>query len=538
MVGPGKPVDTDRFFVIGVNNPGSCFGSTGPASTDPATGRPYGASFPVVTVEDWVDAQARLADVLGIDCFAAVMGGSLGGMQALAWSIRYPQRVAHCISIASTARLSAQNIAFNDVARQAILTDPDFHGGDFYAHGVVPKNGLRVARMIGHITYLSDDDMAEKFGRTLKADDLAFGFGAEFEIESYLRYQGDKFAAYFDANSYLLITKALDYFDPAAAFGESLARALEQRDRVVPDRVVHHRLALRAGAQPRGREGAARQSTAGDLRRDRRAARPRRVPARRRALSPPRRRLLRPHRCDAVGRGDARSRGRSARDVTRDPERDPERDPPRGRMRGRVSGSPTRQALRPDLAAIAAWIPAGASVLDLGCGDGSLLAWLQREKGCRCVGVELDDRKVLACAAQGVEVIQQNLEDGLALFSDGSFDTVLQLETLQMVVHTEASLRELARVGRESIVSFPNFAFWSHRLAILRGRMPISKALPYQWYDTPNLRFATFDDFVALTEKSGFTLRDRFALRGGRVIRFLPNLFGNVAVFRLAGDPR
>ncbi len=226
MVGPGKPVDTDRFFVLGVNNPGSCFGSTGPSTIDPATGRPYGASFPVVTVEDWVDAQARLADVLGIERFAAVMGGSLGGMQALAWSTRYPERVAHCVSIASTAKLSAQNIAFNDVARQAILTDPDFRGGDFQAVGVVPRNGLRVARMIGHITYLSDDDMAEKFGRTLKADDLAFGYGAEFEIESYLRYQGDKFSAYFDANSYLLITKALDYFDPAAAFDGSLTRAL------------------------------------------------------------------------------------------------------------------------------------------------------------------------------------------------------------------------------------------------------------------------------------------------------------------------
>jgi homoserine O-acetyltransferase/O-succinyltransferase len=225
MVGPGKPVDTDRFFVIGVNNLGSCFGSTGPASIDPSTGRPYGATFPVVTVEDWVDAQARLADALGIGRFAAVMGGSLGGMQALAWSMRYPARVAHCVAIASTAKLSAQNIAFNDVARQAILTDPDYRGGDYYAHGVVPKNGLRIARMVGHITYLSDDDMAEKFGRTLKADDLAFGFGAEFEIESYLRYQAAKFSDYFDANSYLLITKALDYFDPAAAHGGSLTSA-------------------------------------------------------------------------------------------------------------------------------------------------------------------------------------------------------------------------------------------------------------------------------------------------------------------------
>ncbi|MDP9108507.1 MAG: homoserine O-acetyltransferase [Pseudomonadota bacterium] len=226
MVGPGKPVDTDRFFVIGVNNLGSCFGSTGPMHSNPATGQPYGADFPVVTVEDWVLAQARLADALGIAQFAAVMGGSLGGMQALAWSILFPQRVRHCVVIASAPKLSAQNIAFNDVARQAILTDPDYRGGNFYAHGVVPKNGLRVARMVGHITYLSDDDMAEKFGRDLRNGDYQFGFGVDFEIESYLRYQGDKFSEYFDANTYLLITKALDYFDPARAFGGDLTKTL------------------------------------------------------------------------------------------------------------------------------------------------------------------------------------------------------------------------------------------------------------------------------------------------------------------------
>ena len=226
MVGPGKPLDTDRFFVIGVNNLGSCFGSTGPMHNNPATGKPYGASFPVVTVEDWVHAQARLADRLGIQKFAAVMGGSLGGMQALAWSMLYPSRIAHSLVIASTPKLSAQNIAFNDVARQAILTDPDYHDGDFYAHGVVPKRGLRVARMIGHITYLSDDDMAEKFGRDLRNADYQFGYGVDFEIESYLRYQGDKFSEYFDANTYLLITKALDYFDPARTHEGELDAAL------------------------------------------------------------------------------------------------------------------------------------------------------------------------------------------------------------------------------------------------------------------------------------------------------------------------
>lgn len=225
LIGPGKPVDTDRFFVVGVNNIGGCHGSTGPSSINPATGRPWGADFPVVTVEDWVETQARLASRLGIERFAAVMGGSLGAMQAMQWAISQPSRVGHSIVIAAAPRLSAQNIAFNEVARQAITTDPDFHGGNYYSHGVVPKRGLRIARMIGHITYLSDDAMAEKFGREQRGE-LKFSFDVEFQIESYLRHQADKFAERFDANTYLRITKALDYFDPATAAGGSLSRAL------------------------------------------------------------------------------------------------------------------------------------------------------------------------------------------------------------------------------------------------------------------------------------------------------------------------
>ncbi len=256
MIGPGKPVDTERFFVIGVNNLGSCFGSTGPMHAHPDTGRIYGADFPVVTVEDWVDAQARLLDALGIQTLAAVMGGSLGGMQALSWALRYPARVLHAVVIASAPNLNAENIAFNEVARRAIVTDPDFHGGHFYEHGVIPRRGLRIARMIGHITYLSDDVMNQKFGRQLRetvaatAAEGADGVNGarevetietaliapayryttqdiEFQIESYLRYQGDKFSEYFDANTYLLITRALDYFDPARSFGGRLARAFE-----------------------------------------------------------------------------------------------------------------------------------------------------------------------------------------------------------------------------------------------------------------------------------------------------------------------
>ena len=228
MIGPGKPVDTNRFFVMGVNNLGSCFGSTGPLQASPATGEIYGADFPVVTVQDWVNAQARLLDLLGIQTLAAVMGGSLGGMQALSWTLQYPSRVRHAVVVASAPNLTAENIAFNEVARRAIVTDPDFHGGHYARHGVLPKRGLRIARMIGHITYLSDDVMNEKFGRQLRSgQDIKFSTqDVEFEIESYLRYQGDKFAEYFDANTYLLITRALDYFDPASAFGGDLSAAL------------------------------------------------------------------------------------------------------------------------------------------------------------------------------------------------------------------------------------------------------------------------------------------------------------------------
>ena len=226
LVGPGKPLDTNRFFVVGSNYIGSCFGSTGPASINPASGRPWGADFPVVTVEDWVEAQRLLADRLGIERFAAVIGGSLGAMQALQWSLSYPERVRHSIVIAAAPRLTPQNIAFNEVARQAIMTDPDFHGGHYYEKGVVPTRGLRIARMIGHITYLSGEAMAEKFGRLLRRGVPGFDFNVDFEIESYLRYQGDKFSTYFDANTYLRITKALDYFDPAADFGGDLTAAL------------------------------------------------------------------------------------------------------------------------------------------------------------------------------------------------------------------------------------------------------------------------------------------------------------------------
>lgn len=228
LIGPGKPLDTNKFFVIGLNNLGGCHGSTGPSSPNTATGLPWGSAFPVITVEDWVNSQALLVDYLGIHHLAAVIGGSLGGMQALQWTLAYPDRVRHALVIASAPNLTAQNIAFNEVARQAIITDPEFYNGDYYAHGVVPRRGLRIARMLGHITYLSDDAMGEKFGRKLRAGEIKYGFDVEFEMESYLRYQGDKFAGEFDANTYLRMTRALDYYDPALAFNGNLSATMAQ----------------------------------------------------------------------------------------------------------------------------------------------------------------------------------------------------------------------------------------------------------------------------------------------------------------------
>ena len=228
LIGPGKPLDTNKFFVIGLNNLGGCHGSSGPLSTNPDTDRPWAATFPIVTVEDWVNSQVRLADFLGIKQLAAVLGGSLGGMQALQWAIAYPDRIRHALVIASAPNLTAQNIAFNEVARQAIITDPEFYEGDYFNHGVLPRRGLRIARMLGHITYLSDDAMGAKFGRKLREGNINYSFDVEFEIESYLRYQGDKFAGEFDANTYLRMTRALDYFDPAFEYGGDLSAALSK----------------------------------------------------------------------------------------------------------------------------------------------------------------------------------------------------------------------------------------------------------------------------------------------------------------------
>jgi len=509
MVGPGKPLDTNRFFVVGVNNLGSCFGSTGPVSMNPATGKTWGAEFPIVTVEDWVDAQARLADFLGVEDWAAVMGGSLGGMQALCWATRYPGRIRNALVIAAAPNLSAENIAFNEVARQAIMTDPDFHDGNFAEAGTLPRRGLRVARMIGHITYLSDEQMEARFGRQLR-EGLQFSFAPEFQIESYLRHQGEKFADYYDANTYLRITKALDYFDPALATGGDLPRALATaacrflvvsfttdwrfppaRSREIVEALVanRHDVAYAEIVAPHGHDAF----------------------------------LLDTEQYHAVVRAFFERIAHDFKDYSTFR---------LGKAFTQAVEERTKVAQRSDYATMASWIGDGANVLDLGCGDGSLLAFLARERNARGYGVEIGEAGVRAAVQAGVNVIQRDLEGGLKGFADGAFDCVILSQTLQAMRRVETIIDEMLRVGREAIVSFPNFGHWRHRVQILRGRMPVSESLPYQWFDTPNVHLCTVADFDAFLEERGLTILDRVVLAGGREVNGRANLRGELAIYR------
>jgi homoserine O-acetyltransferase len=554
MVGPGKALDTNRFFVVGVNNLGSCFGSTGPASIDPATGQPWGAAFPLVTVEDWVDAQARLADRLGIGAWAAVMGGSLGGMQAVAWAIRYPARVQNVLAIAAAPNLSAENIAFNEVARQAILGDPEFFGGNFYQHGAIPRRGLTLARMIGHITYLSGEQMETKFGRQLR-DGLNYSFAPEFQIESYLRYQGDKFADYYDANTYLRITKALDYFDPALHAGGELSRAFAdvaakflvvsfttdwrfppERSRELVRALVRNRLDVSSAEidAPHGHDAFLLDN-----------------PQYHAVVGAYFSRIA-----DALARVDAphpnplpAGAGRGSAAVERPDVEAPHPNPlPAGAGPGSAAaghpgddslsraresaGVREEPATRSDHAMIARWIAPGAHVLDLGCGDGSLLAYLAAARGATGYGLEIGDAGMLASVGAGINVIQRDLESGLTGFDDASFDCVILSQTLQAMRHIDTIVPEMLRVGREAVVSFPNFGHWSHRWQILRGRMPVSQALPYQWFDTPNIHLCTVADFDAFLRERNCHVIERKVLAGGREASFAPNLLGELAIYR------
>ena len=411
--------------------------------------------------------------------------------------------------IAAAPNLSAENIAFNEVARQAILTDPDFHDGQFEAHGTKPRRGLRVARMLGHITYLSDQQMEEKFGRALR-EGLKFSFAPEFQIESYLRHQGEKFAEYYDANTYLRITKALDYFDPAAATGGDFARALAParcRFLVVSFKTDWRFPSARSREVVKALVDNGHDVSYADIEV--------------------------PHGHDAFLLDDAHYHALVRTYFDRI-----ERDANLystfrlGQKLARGLEEIAAAARRADYATIAGWVGEGSRVLDLGCGDGSLLALLGAERRATGYGIEITDTDVRASVSRGVNVLQSDLESGLAGFEDASFDVVILSQTLQAMRHIEEIVGEMLRVGREAIVTFPNFGHWSHRWQVLLGRMPVSKALPYQWYDTPNIHLCTVADFDAFLAARGCHVEDRVVLTRGRPVTTLANLRGELAVYR------
>ncbi|MBV8898147.1 MAG: homoserine O-acetyltransferase [Acidobacteriaceae bacterium] len=505
MIGPGLAFDTDRYFVISSNVLGGCRGTTGPGSIDPSIGEPYAMRFPVITIGDMVRLQKLLIDHLGITRLLAVSGGSMGGMQALEWAVAYPDSVAAVIPIAATSRHSAQQIAFNEVGRQAIMADPDWNEGNYYG-AKAPARGLAIARMVGHITYMSDASMRQKFGRRLRDKDaFGFDFSVDFEVESYLRYRGSQFVNRFDANSYLYITKAMDYFDLsaghaslAAGFDGARSRFLVlsfTSDWLYP---TYQSLETVSALRSRGLDVAFSElsSTYG-------------------------------HDAFLVETKDQSEMvsgflASVLRDISS-----------AAKSRG---PSQTAQEIidRADFNMIGEMIEPGTRVLDLGCGGGELLAWLREHKQVAGQGVEIDPNNVRRAIARGVSVYQSDIEQGLADYPDQSFDFAILSQTLQEMRFPLRVLREMLRVGRHAIVAFPNFGHWSTRLAhAFSGRSPKTRLFPYDWYESPNIHFLTVHDFVSLCRAQNWIIERQMFVRGNREARFAPNLLAELAVFSL-----
>jgi len=517
MVGPGKGIDTNEYFVICSNFLGGCAGTTGPSSINPATGQPYGLDFPIITIADMVNVQKLLLDALSIKHLLAVIGGSIGGMQTIQWSIAYPEMMDAAIPIATTTHLGAQSIAFDAVGRNAILADANFAEGQYH-DGLVPGQGLAIARMIGHITYLSEEGMRQKFGRQLRgAEKYSYDFKSEFSVETYLDHQGQTFVERFDANSYLYITKAADYFDLPRDYG-SLEKAFAgvrarflvvsfssdwlftpgQSEAMVDALVANGKdVSFCNIASGYGHDAfLLEEETLGAF------------------LAS----FLRATRRPGVNAG-------------------PLGDCCKGRCR--VAKSAQNHRARVDYELIESLIEPGRTVLDVGCGDGELLARLTVDKGIKGRGIELDESLVLGSACRGISIIQRDIDRGLGSYGDKSFDYAILSQTVQTIKDPERVFKELLRVGRKVIVSFPNFAHWRCRLQLLlRGRSPVTGQLPFDWYNSPNIHFLSLKDFDAFCRRLGVTIEKRIPLMETSLspIRFGANLFAQQVIYRCRKD--
>jgi homoserine O-acetyltransferase len=510
MIGPGKAIDTNRYYVIASNMLGGCRGTTGPCSVDPETGRPYGSTFPRITVEDMVAVQRLLVETLGIDVLEAVIGGSMGGMQALQWTVSFPGKVRKCICIAAAACLSAQALGFEIIGRKVIVNDPDFRGGDYYGAGEAPERGLAYARMIGHLTYLSALSMHQKFGRNQRTGAAAVSaahdenrFETGFEVESYLAYQGEAFVKRFDANSYLHITWAMDHFDLFARYGslqnafapsgaEFLLVALSSDWLFFPEQTrelgsvllgLKKVVSVVELDSPYGHDAflleVAHLSRViqGFLEKPAFAANGTVHPG-------------------APGNGAARTAVQ------------------RGGTAGGKASSPAAGGARPrsaagDLEAIGGLIEEGSHILDIGCGDGALIDSLYRTHGVTGIGIDIDLDHVVECLRKNVPVLQSDADKGLSLIGGRLFDYAVLNRTLQEVKRPQLVLNEMLRVARKGIVAFPNFAHIGNRLFLLRrGVMPVSEALPHHWHDTPNIHLFSLDDFRILCRREGIRIEE------------------------------
>lgn len=487
-IGPGKAIDTNSFYVICINVIGSCKGSTGPASTNPNTKKPYKDTFPIITIADMITAQKALIDDLKIPSLKAVIGGSMGGMQALEWVAKYPDFVESCIPIATTARVTPQTIAFDSVGRAAIASDP--------------KNGLAIARMLGHITYHSEELLEKKFARNLQdKDQLTYEIPPEFQVESYLKYQGDKFLDHFDANAYVTLTKAISYFDMPQKYG-SLEKAFKKTNaRFLVVSITSDWLYT-----PEQSKDIAKS-------------------------------LIKLNK-DATYVAIKSNYGHDAFLIDNPELFDLIKQflSPSPSTPSQPKPTPIRKLTRDT---ITEQVPKNSRVLDLGCASGTLLEKLIKEKSCRAYGIELDFTAIKTCTQKDIPVFQEDILSALKEFPDHAFDIVILSQTLQEIETPVEVLREILRIGKKAIITFPNFAYLPNRIQFLfSGHSPKSKNLPYDWHNTPNIRVITIKDFTKLCREENISIETKRPLTSSTLTKFfsklgLANLLAERALFTL-----